>query len=73
MEEERPKRKMREKKQEKFREKEQIPKLDPKTAQEILDRVFQACDWEKSHQTVEELEKKGCYLKKEKGCGRKHE
>lgn len=68
-----PKRKTREAKKEKQSTKEQIPKLDPKTAQDILDRIFEACDWEKSQQTVEELERKGRYLKKEKGCGRKHE
>lgn len=59
-----PKRKTREAKKEKQSTKEQIPKLDPKTAQDILDRIFEACDWEKSQQTVEELERKGRYLKK---------
>lgn len=46
---------------------EQVPALDHGRAQEILENVFRACGWKKSRRSVEELERKGRYFKKERG------
>lgn len=60
-------RKMRKLKPESSSGEEQVPVLDSGRAQEILENVFQACGWKKSRCSVEELERKGRYFRKERG------